>query len=96
MQRFMIKHKFRLNPYCTGTDSLSILCMGLIKDSVLSLNPYCTGTDSLSCTKPLLTSTKSISLNPYCTGTDSLSWKKVNTLQKFAEVLILIVLEQTL
>ena len=37
-----------LNPYCTGTDSLSITLNITWVVLTCGLNPYCTGTDSLS------------------------------------------------
>ena len=70
--------------------------LDLFDDPRYRLNPYCTGTDSLRPPQlrfPFL----SASLNPYCTGTDSLRKTKQDFLDTYDfNVLILIVLEQTL
>ena len=83
--------KERLNPYCNGRWSLTLLYFVTIC-RLNRLNPYCNGRWSLTMVEP--TAGKSFNcLNPYCNGRWSLTLVKFVDKDRYVEVLILIVME---
>ncbi len=84
----------RLNPYYTGSYSMSFLSTTTIEE-VKGLNPYYTGSYSMSSIATSLYINYR-RLNPYYTGSYSMRAKQPFETVVVSEVLILIILEVTL